>query len=203
MAYRGAIDGVLRRCDELRAQVEELSGETREARACADLAAAFAWEAELERALRDLEDEAADERAFASVRHEPEPERPRLSTKQALLLVGGAAVALAALLGVAVVVDHREPPAAAPVKHWYLVAGNVRSGAHVGDRCTIYVQMDDEACNVDVTCPSVERRYHASRCRADGYVEAKVPGLDLDGRNGSLTFVGGEGAVEVGLDEWR
>ena len=203
MAYRGAIDGVLRRCEELRARIETLSGAKLEARESADLAAAFAWEAELERALRELEDEAADERAFASVQHEPEPEQPGLSTKQALLLVGGAAVALAAMLGIAVAVEHHEPAALVPAKRSYLVAGDIRSGAHVGDRCTIYVQMDHDACDVDVTCPSVERRYHADRCLSEGWVQARVPGLDLDGRNGRLTFVGGEGAVEVGLDEWR
>jgi hypothetical protein len=61
MAYRGPVDGVLRRCEELRARLERVEGKPVPPRACAQLGAALTWESELRRRLDALDARAAED----------------------------------------------------------------------------------------------------------------------------------------------
>ena len=209
MPYRGAIETVLRRCDELRARLAAL-GAPIEERACATLAAALAWEAELRARTATRELEIADEQAIAPVACvAAEPTHEPLKIKAlAPSLAAGVVVAAGVVLLLALDPHEGAQASAPPVKRSYLVAGRIRSApspAHVGDRCTVRVDLDHDACDVDVTCPTLERRFHADSCVTPetSIVARDGKTFDLDGDRGTLTLTTEEGVVTIGFDEWR
>ncbi|HEY1959347.1 MAG TPA: hypothetical protein VGH28_27240 [Polyangiaceae bacterium] len=65
MPYRDAIESVVQRCMDLRARIQRMEQTRRPLRACASLAEAVAWEAELRRRLAELEQLAAENEPIA------------------------------------------------------------------------------------------------------------------------------------------
>src|SRR5690348_14338124 len=65
MAYRDAIESVLERCMQLRARIQRFEHVRSAVRACETLAEALAWESELQKRLRALEELAAESEPIA------------------------------------------------------------------------------------------------------------------------------------------
>jgi hypothetical protein len=67
MAYRGPVEGVLQRCEELRARLERIEGKAVPGRACRDLEAALGWEIDLRRRLDALDARALEDAPLADI----------------------------------------------------------------------------------------------------------------------------------------
>jgi hypothetical protein len=213
MPYRSALAVVLQRCDDLRSQVEALRGACIAMPHCANLAEALAWEDELRASLATLE---ADARVFGGVALPSDVERndPRAAStgreSKALAVTAIAGLILAGA-GVIAALEWKNAAVTAPRRSRILVAGNVIVApppAHVGDRCSVEIALDREACTIDIDaiCPTIERRFEAKRCIAPGApISARIPdALNLDGARGHLAFATDRGAsIDIELAAWR
>ena len=191
MPYRGSIDAVLERCDELREQLQTLAGVRVEAPSCSTLEDALMWESHLR----------AELQSFGGVvlpaRH------PRVVINWIpLVMVASLVVAVGAFMLAST--PHRA------AESRMLLAGNiVRSPpppARAGDRCEIEVHRNPGTCTIDVDCicPTIERRGSAHRCIEPGLaISARTSEFDLDGERGRLDLMTPDGIIEIQLDTWR
>ncbi len=191
MPYRAAIQTVLHRCDELCARIEELQHSAVAREPCETLADALIWEARLRARVAQLEatwiedDEIAPVTAVA----EPDPSPATHASQMTLAIVLGVVVAI----GVVVVFALTLAPARREVHvgRFALLAGNVvsaRPPASVGDRCTIRIDRDGEACDSDAICPTVEKRWREDHCALRERVSFTTEA---------------SGTIEIELDAWR
>jgi hypothetical protein len=80
--------------------------------------------------------------------------------------------------------------------------------AHVGDRCSVAIDLDRGACtiDIDVICPTVERRFKAKRCFEHGApISVRTANdFDLDGARGHLVFAAeNRTRIDIDLAAWR
>lgn len=204
MPYRDAVECVLQRCEELCEELRRLGVETAP-RPCATLEDALAWEANLREGVQTAEADARELGAFttaASVGREP---TPSLSPQTPGFLAAVALVGVMAVGVCAYLLSRNDPAPTRPARASYLLAANVVSSPHRGDRCTIAVDWKNDACDIDVICPTVERRFHGDPCHRGSAVAAAAPGrFDFDGERGTMSFaVDGEPTFHLELDAWR
>ena len=187
MPYRAAIESVHARCDELRARIEKLQHVPVAFERCATIDDAIAWEARLRALATTLEANRAAEEDFAPTVSDPsDVEAWRPPSPKPIHVFVGAAVAVATIVIFAIQLRPSKTPPAPP--QFALMAANVVSERHHDDRCTVRVDRDGDACDVDIICPSTEKRLHEPRCAAHDHF--------------SFTTDGGE-SFEIELDAWR
>ncbi len=87
-----------------------------------------------------------------------------------------------------------------------IVAETYDEACEPASRCTVSIELVHDACDVDIICPTLERRGHASECiGVERSIVAHIPGvLDLDGARGTARLTGEDGGnIDVEITEWR
>jgi hypothetical protein len=214
MPYRGALEPTLARCAKLQERARDLErvlGLTCRPSiriAARDYGDACALERKLEARVHELEEERAqrfaEENGVVTIGDGavPQNEEPfRLQPLTVLALV----MTVVGCITVLVIQFASPDEGVRPVRRSYLAAGNVKSGAPQS-RCAIYIDLDHDACNVDVVCPTIERRGHATNCiGADRSIAPQIPGvLEIDGAHGTARLIDEHGGrIDIELDAWR
>lgn len=197
MPYRAAIESVIARCDELRARIEKLQHVPVPHEHCESIDVALAWEARLRVLVARLEAHRADADDFApTVQDSSDEPVEQPAPPKPLHMVVAAALVLATIVVFAIQLRPSAAPARVKPPKFALMAANVVSPTHKNDRCTVRVDRgDDAACDVDIICPSVEKRFHQNTCG---------PAFELRAAHNYVSFTTDDGeSFDIELDAWR